>query len=61
MSGGVPTIALERSDWSVGSKITSRHLERLAVVYVRSRLRSSWCVTRNQRGCSMALWIGRPV
>lgn len=35
MSGGAPTIALERSDWSVGSKVTSRHLERLAVVYVR--------------------------
>jgi DNA invertase Pin-like site-specific DNA recombinase len=35
MSGKPPTTALERSDWPVGSKVTSRHLERLAVVYVR--------------------------
>jgi len=28
-------VALERPDWSVGNKITPRHLERLAVVYVR--------------------------
>jgi len=35
MSGKPQTRSLERSEWSVGNKITSRHLERLAVVYVR--------------------------
>ena len=35
MSGESPKVAPERFDWSVGHKITLRHLERLAVVYVR--------------------------
>ena len=43
----------------LGSKVGDRHLERLAVVYVRQSTPSRSLITASRPGCSTRWWSGR--